>query len=406
MGTSLLKLSIRLVGFFLAVGILSSCQPKENSLLLQFQEDTPAHQPIWLSMAYQGDFIRLQDPKGNVQDFQAEYIPSASAYLCYLENEVPSQTEILFTLTQERQGAEDRISWKETDSTLTAYSHQDILSFHHKLAQPPAHSPSYYGRAGHIHPVYAPNGAVVTDGFPAGHTHQHGIFFAWVKTLFKGKEVDFWNQQKQSGDVRLDSLLTVEDYQTVVLLQSKQSYVSLADGPVLSENLTLTVYPHPSYSVWDMSVLQTNISSDTLFLQKHLYGGLGVRGSKYWNQQDSLHFSSAAKFLTSEGLGKDSANHTRPLWTAIFGEIEGDTVGIAAFDHPDNPRFPTPVRVHPTMPYFSIAAPVVGPFHLPPDSTYEMKYRCMSFMGAPDPRAFNKIGAAWSATPYILTSNN
>src|SRR5206468_3991280 len=46
-----------------------------------------------------------------------------------------------------------------------------------------------YGRSAHLHPVWTPGGAIVTDELPPDHLHQSGIFLAYTKTEFEGRDV-------------------------------------------------------------------------------------------------------------------------------------------------------------------------------------------------------------------------
>jgi len=45
--------------------------------------------------------------------------------------------------------------------------------------------------------------------------------------------------------------------------------------------------------------------------------------------------------VTSEGKKDDDAWGTRANWCDYYGPVEGQTAGIAMFDNPANPRFPT-----------------------------------------------------------------
>ncbi|MEL7159269.1 MAG: PmoA family protein, partial [Bacteroidota bacterium] len=224
--------------------------------------------------------------------------------------------------------------------------------------QLPDSLPEYYSRNGFLHPVRSPAGTVITDDFPVGYAHQHGVFSAWTKTTFRDTFVDFWNQQKELGTVEHLDLLETIDEPGFVGFKTRLQHRSLSHGPVLREDLTVRVYGRENVFVWDLRSEQTNVSTDTLFLEKHVYGGFGFRGHRYWNEADSANFSSPARFLTSEGLERAAANHTRPEWTAMYGEVDGKTAGMAVLTHPENFRYPQPVRVHPEMPYFSVS-PVV-----------------------------------------------
>ena len=79
---------------------------------------------------------------------------------------------------------------------------QEILSYAIETQLPSDTLPTYYQRSGFIHPLKTIKGHTITDGFPHGHTHQHGVFNAWTRSHFRGEMIDFWNQQAQLGTVR------------------------------------------------------------------------------------------------------------------------------------------------------------------------------------------------------------
>lgn len=239
--------------------------------------------------------------------------------------------------------------------------------------------PDYYRRSGFLHPVYAPNGFVVTDDFPEGHTHQHGIFTAWTKTAFRGDTIDFWNQHKQTGTVEHVSVLETDENGSTAGFRVRLQHLSLDHGPVLQDDWHIRVRNSTESFRWELRSEQTNITDDTLFLLPHAYGGLGVRGSQQWNPEDSTHYRQPARFLTSEGLGRVAANHTRPEWTAIYG----DRASLTVYPSPDNFRSPQYVRVHPEMPYLSVTPIVEEGFYIAPGERYVSKYAFEVATGPP-----------------------
>ncbi|MEM6770967.1 MAG: PmoA family protein [Bacteroidota bacterium] len=243
--------------------------------------------------------------------------------------------------------------------------------------------PAHYERTGFLHPIYSPSGQVVTDDFPAGYAHQHGLFTAWTNTTFRDSFVDFWNTQKGLATVRHEEVLETMETDGFLGFKTKLTHFSLVHDslPVLDERYTVRVHDRDDVFVWDFRSEQRNVTEDTLFLNKHLYGGLGIRGSKHWNAADSTHFLDSANFLTSEGLTRADANHSRPDWTAIYGELPGGTAGLVVIPHPDNFRAPQPVRVHPELPYCSVSPVVEEGFTLLPGELYVMRYRVVVFDG-------------------------
>ncbi len=278
-----------------------------------------------------------------------------------------------------------QIEWKKEEGLLSlSVDGKQVLGYALEEQLPGDSLPGYYRRSGFLHPVRSPSGAIVTDGFPTGHTHQHGIFMAWVNTLFRGEQVDFWNQHKETGTVehrKLDTLLSGPVFaEARVHLRHR----ALAFGPVLEEEWRIRVFNRNAPLIWEIDSRQLNITEDTLQVLEYHYGGLGIRGSRHWNAADSIHFLEAAKVITGLGNTRQTANHTHPGWVAIYGPVTSGTAGIAAMDHPDNFRHPQAVRVHPEMPYFCFAPMMDGAFDLAPGEPYSSRYRFVIFDGPPD----------------------
>jgi hypothetical protein len=59
------------------------------------------------------------------------------------------------------------------------------------------------GRLNYVHPLYAPDGAVLTEDRPADHPHQRGVFWSWHQVLVDGKAVaDGWYMKGLTFHVR------------------------------------------------------------------------------------------------------------------------------------------------------------------------------------------------------------
>jgi hypothetical protein len=52
-----------------------------------------------------------------------------------------------------------------------------------------------YRRSTYLHPVYAPDGTVLTDDFPKDHPHHRGICWSWPIVKFEGQTYDVWAVQ-------------------------------------------------------------------------------------------------------------------------------------------------------------------------------------------------------------------
>ena len=68
---------------------------------------------------------------------------------------------------------------------------EPVLTYNYGV-QLPAGVAADRKRCCYVHPLYAPNGVVVTDDFPADHPHHRGVFWAWPVVRFEGKQYDGW----------------------------------------------------------------------------------------------------------------------------------------------------------------------------------------------------------------------
>ena len=319
-----------------------------------------------------------------------------------------------FDIEIESDNSLDKMKCVESEGAIKIFNgDQPILTYHTAVQKGPDRTDPMYHRSGYIHPLVTPAGKTVTGDFAGSHPHQHGLFMAWVKTKFDGRDVDFWNQQKKTGQVyhnRTFDLTTGTDGCgfSVELIHAD---ITNADNPVpvLQDKWNLNaVEADDTCYVFDFVSQQTCTASEPLELLRHVYGGVGIRGNTSWekrgaqralanwNREKSNGEQSGLSleppgidvmghdFLTSEGKRRTDGNHTRARWACIYGPVDGDTAGIALLMHPDNFRSPQPVRLHPTMPYFSYSPVVAGDFKINPGDSYETKMRIVVFDGEPD----------------------
>lgn len=287
---------------------------------------------------------------------------------------------------------------------------QIVLRYNSSVIESPPGLDTVYRRSGHIHPLQTPTGRVVTDDFAPDHAHQHGVFFAWVNTTFDGHHVDFWNQKEKTGRVRhLDVLEKTSGpvfAQFRVQLRHEDITGSHGPTPALDETWLVRTYKTTTPFLVDIESRQSTAGARPLTLNKYHYGGFGLRANRELfdpsatgeNPPDPAK-SGESDFLTSDGKHRGDGNHTRPRWVDLSGKTKGEFAGVAVLDHPDNYRFPQPVRLHPNKPYFSISPPVLGSFTIEPGQSYLSRYRLDVHDGRPDALAINRHWSDYATPP-------
>jgi hypothetical protein len=262
---------------------------------------------------------------------------------------------------------------------------------------PRANIKEAYRRGGYLHPIYTPAGRLVTDDFPSNHIHHHGIWMPWTKTEFEGRTPDFWNMGDEKGRVEFVSVDPTWEKDNRAGFTAKNQFVDLTVQPskvALNETWEIAVSAISGATprnVIDFTSTQTCATDAPLKLPKYHYGGFGFRGNWAWNG------ASAFDVLTSEGeTDRNKANESRGKWCRVGGAVDGQTASVTILCHPDNFRFPQPMRLHPSEPFFCYAPQQLGDMEITPGKPYVSKYRIIITDGAPTKEEADNWWRQWA----------
>ncbi len=189
-----------------------------------------------------------------------------------------------------------------------------------------------------LFPLRTASGVSVVRGWPVepapgdsdDHPHQRGLW--WAHGLTNG--VDFWTNREGTGRYELKAAPRVDsktatirvDLDMVsprkeVLGSLVEEYSFAADG---------------SNRVVDVTVRILADRGAPVKLGDTREGVMGVRVCEELNE------SRGATLLNSEGgVGEKAIWGKRARWVDYSGTVQGSAVGVAMFDHPSNPKFPT-----------------------------------------------------------------
>lgn len=262
-----------------------------------------------------------------------------------------------------------------------------------------------FKRGGYIHPVYTPAGRAITDDHPVDHPHHHGIWWAWTKTKYDGREPDFWNMGDGTGRVDFDSLDAVWSGRVHGGVRATTRFTDVTGGRadvVLKDQWDVRVYAHDEESpvfVFDIVSTQNLTGDKPLLLPEYRYGGLGVRGHIQWNGKGDK-----TVFLTSEGKTREDGNGTKARWTHMGGLLDGKPAGLAILDHPSNFRAPQPTRLNPDNPFFNYSPSVAGDWSIEPGKPYVSRYRFLTYEGQPDRALIERMWNDYAHPPVITVT--
>jgi len=120
-------------------------------------------------------------------------------------------------------------------------------------------------------------------------------------------------------------------------LKTQSEWVAQDGAVVCTDERSHTFYPVADGTLMDMAV--TLIASHgPLVLGDTKEGTMAIRVAPTLRVDGPV---AGGHIVNSEGLRDGEAWGKRAAWCAIYGPIEGETICIALFDHPSNPRHPT-----------------------------------------------------------------
>ena len=290
----------------------------------------------------------------------------------------------------------DEFALQETEASIEIRSKGKLVLRYNKLSpMAPSGIDPVYHRSGFLHPVCSPSGNAVTASFPFDHPHQQGIFSAWVKTKYHGRDVDFWNLKKRSGRVVHHRVVEVYTGRQKTGFAIELLHRSEGENPIdiLSETWKVTAVPTDgSFHCFDLQTKQRALTSHPLQIEQFHYGGVAVRGPATWlirkdseSSSRSDGASAHAGFKNSLGSDRLTGNHQKPNWVTMWGSTQGSRASVTVLCNPRSFRAPQSTRLHPNKPYFCFCPAVDGDFVIDQETPYEASYRFLINDSTPQP---------------------
>ncbi len=298
------------------------------------------------------------------------------------------------------------VAKKEGDRLALTAAGKPLFDYQMEAGSAPAGVPEHFRHGAHLHPIYTPAGRIVTGNHPPDHRWHRGVWMAWTHTDFEGRHPDFWNMGKDNNgtitaEVRFGSLDRHWSGPVQGGFVSRHRFIdrtSGADKDALSETWAVTATTLPKANVIDLVSTQTTAGAIPLGLPKYHYGGLGVRGHASWDPVDKV------TMLTSNGDDRKKGDSTKAKWVHMGGDVDGEPAGLAVLIHPDNFRFPQPLRLNPKNPQLCIAPSQDGEWTIEPGKPYVSRYRLIATDGPVDKEALERAWNDYASPPKVTVT--
>lgn len=187
-----------------------------------------------------------------------------------------------------------------------------------------------YRRACYVHPVYAPDGTVVTDDFPKDHPHHRGMCWSWPIVKFEGQTHDVWavlgmHQRFVRWKKRVASARSA-------VLHVENGWFA-GDRKAVREDVELTVHAaEGSRRAIDLKLEFEAAGAPVEIAGREIkgYGGFGVR---FAPRTETL-------IRTERGVEEKDTDLVRHPWAELEGTFNGKRAGMRVEDDAENPEAP------------------------------------------------------------------
>jgi hypothetical protein len=203
----------------------------------------------------------------------------------------------------------------------------------------------------YLHPLRAASGTYVTRMWPMekvaeeasiakpDHPHQRGLWFAHDSV----NGLDFWNNEASyttpnRGKIVLVKVDKVKSGKKTGSIAATFDWTGLDGHKLLTESRVMTFYAGDKVRMMDFDITLTPLEKVVFGDSKD--GVFGIRMRPVLQEDKGTgHIENA------DGLKGEKAVWGKPSnWCDYWGTIEGEKVGIAILDNPENPHHP--VRWH------------------------------------------------------------
>ncbi|MGE5487876.1 MAG: PmoA family protein [bacterium] len=199
-----------------------------------------------------------------------------------------------------------------------------------------------------LHPLRSATGKVVTRYFPMDlvegenrdHPHHRGLWF----THGDVNGVDFWMNETRDGNkgrVVLRKITALESGKRQGVIAARFEWLGPKGEMLVNEDRRMVFYSDKKLRTIDFDI--TLIAVEKVKFGDTKEGMFAIRLAPSLEEaggRDPAKYT--GRMVSASGAAtEEQVWGTRAPWVDYSGEVAGEPLGIAIFDHPSNPRHPT-----------------------------------------------------------------
>ena len=222
-------------------------------------------------------------------------------------------------------------------------------------------------RSDYIHPLYGPDGEILTADFRPDHPHHRGIYWAWPEVQFGQQLGDLHALQRVFA--RPTGNVQIRQQPKYAELTAENLWKWEDKTPIVRELATIRVYAPSAQGqqLVDLTFRFEGLVDGVTIARRHtnLYGGLNIRLAKVKHLQFIHHADSPG-------------SNPQRAWSDAVGVWPGGrrTIGMAVLEKRTNPCYPGDWIEYTYLPWFQPTFPAANQrYPLKPGQPLTLQYR-------------------------------
>lgn len=242
--------------------------------------------------------------------------------------------------------------------------------------------PESMRRSSYLHPVYSPDGVVLTDDFNPNHPHHRGIFWAWTDITVDGKKGDMWTVKGPFLD-RFVAWKAREVTDATARLAVENGWFD-GDRKFLKEDVEIVTHR----AVGGSRVLDFALRLEATQQPVEIVGtSEGKKGFSGFCFKFAAPDGGKPTISTEQGVSPKDGVLARHAWAQLAGTFHGHPAGARVEDDPANPGYPrNGWLMRHQLSCLNVSYPGLKPVTLTPGKPLVLKYKVTLFSGK-EPRS-------------------
>jgi Family of unknown function (DUF6807) len=197
----------------------------------------------------------------------------------------------------------------------------------------------------YYYPLLACGEVPMTRNFPMQkeskneeHDHPHHRSLWYAHGAVNGK--DFWSEQKDFGKIIHTKFDEIKSGKDVGVIKSQDRWVDHDGNVVCMDERVMRIYNEPKARLFDFEIT-IHASNGEVTLGDTKEGSMAMRLAETMRLKQPKGKVGEGHIVNSEGVRDDQTWGKHADWVDYYGPVDGKIMGVAIFDHPENPRHPT-----------------------------------------------------------------